>query len=131
VSCQDFSANKSPLGSALAASEIREHLCSFFLDLPSSLGRAAASPLSFLLHGAAPPPSPPAMARPPQEAIDTFVSITGADEAVAVRKLEVSLKPLLLPSLVQSMRPESRVIARLWRVWLPRGRARPLVVSLW
>ncbi|KAG8057477.1 hypothetical protein GUJ93_ZPchr0002g24350 [Zizania palustris] len=28
------------------------------------------------------------MARPPQEAIDTFVSITGADEAVAVRKLE-------------------------------------------
>jgi hypothetical protein len=29
------------------------------------------------------------MARPPQEAIDTFVSITGADEALAVRKLEV------------------------------------------
>nr|ABG73442.1 UBX domain-containing protein [Oryza brachyantha] len=29
------------------------------------------------------------MARPPQEAIDTFVSITGADEAAAVRKLEV------------------------------------------
>ncbi|CAD6218462.1 unnamed protein product [Miscanthus lutarioriparius] len=28
------------------------------------------------------------MARPPQEAIDTFISITGADEAVAVRKLE-------------------------------------------
>ncbi|XP_006660864.1 plant UBX domain-containing protein 8 [Oryza brachyantha] len=28
------------------------------------------------------------MARPPQEAIDTFVSITGADEAAAVRKLE-------------------------------------------
>ncbi|KAF8759481.1 hypothetical protein HU200_010531 [Digitaria exilis] len=28
------------------------------------------------------------MARPPQEAIDTFVSITGADEALAVRKLE-------------------------------------------
>ncbi|KAF0924334.1 hypothetical protein E2562_010027 [Oryza meyeriana var. granulata] len=28
------------------------------------------------------------MARPPQEAIDTFVSITGADEAVAIRKLE-------------------------------------------
>ncbi|KQJ91126.1 hypothetical protein BRADI_4g35720v3 [Brachypodium distachyon] len=28
------------------------------------------------------------MARPQQEAIDTFVSITGADEAVAVRKLE-------------------------------------------
>ncbi|XP_062198732.1 plant UBX domain-containing protein 8-like [Phragmites australis] len=28
------------------------------------------------------------MARPPQEAIDTFVSITGADEVVAVRKLE-------------------------------------------
>ncbi|KAL6661926.1 hypothetical protein ACP70R_001310 [Stipagrostis hirtigluma subsp. patula] len=28
------------------------------------------------------------MARPPQEAIDTFVSITGADEAVAVRELE-------------------------------------------
>ena len=29
------------------------------------------------------------MARPPQEAIDTFVSITGADEALAVRRLEV------------------------------------------
>ncbi|KAF8700948.1 hypothetical protein HU200_033834 [Digitaria exilis] len=29
-----------------------------------------------------------AMARPPQETIDTFVSITGADEALAVRKLE-------------------------------------------
>jgi len=28
------------------------------------------------------------MARPPKEAIDTFISITGADEAVAVRKLE-------------------------------------------
>ncbi|GJM99308.1 hypothetical protein PR202_ga16398 [Eleusine coracana subsp. coracana] len=28
------------------------------------------------------------MARPPQETIDTFVSITGVDEAVAVRKLE-------------------------------------------
>ncbi|KAG2644725.1 hypothetical protein PVAP13_2KG375916 [Panicum virgatum] len=28
------------------------------------------------------------MARPPQEAIDTFVSITGADDALAVRKLE-------------------------------------------
>ncbi|TVU08855.1 hypothetical protein EJB05_42275 [Eragrostis curvula] len=28
------------------------------------------------------------MARPPQEAIDTFISITGADEALAVRKLE-------------------------------------------
>ncbi|ONM22964.1 Plant UBX domain-containing protein 8 [Zea mays] len=28
------------------------------------------------------------MARPLQEAIDTFISITGADEAVAVRKLE-------------------------------------------
>ncbi|KAG2636313.1 hypothetical protein PVAP13_2NG445300 [Panicum virgatum] len=28
------------------------------------------------------------MARPPQEAIDTFVSITGADEALAVRRLE-------------------------------------------
>ncbi|KAL5205588.1 hypothetical protein ABZP36_033797 [Zizania latifolia] len=28
------------------------------------------------------------MARPPQEAIDTFVSITGVDETVAVRKLE-------------------------------------------
>ncbi|RCV32160.1 hypothetical protein SETIT_6G235700v2 [Setaria italica] len=28
------------------------------------------------------------MARPPQEAIDTFVSITGADEAAAVRALE-------------------------------------------
>ncbi|OEL19788.1 Plant UBX domain-containing protein 8 [Dichanthelium oligosanthes] len=28
------------------------------------------------------------MARPPQEAIDTFVNITGADEALAVRKLE-------------------------------------------
>jgi hypothetical protein len=70
------------------------------------------------------------MAMPPQEAIDTFVSITGAHEAVAVRKLEVPLKPLLLPSFVQSRRPESRVIARLWRVWLHRGRARPLVVSL-
>jgi len=30
------------------------------------------------------------MARPPQEAIDTFVSITGADEAAAVRVLEVT-----------------------------------------
>jgi hypothetical protein len=29
------------------------------------------------------------MARPSQEAIDTFISITGADEAVAARKLEV------------------------------------------
>ncbi|WVZ65630.1 hypothetical protein U9M48_014960 [Paspalum notatum var. saurae] len=28
------------------------------------------------------------MARPPQEAIDTFISITGADETIAVRKLE-------------------------------------------
>lgn len=28
------------------------------------------------------------MARPQQEAIDTFISITGADEAVAIRKLE-------------------------------------------
>lgn len=34
------------------------------------------------------------MARPPQEAIDTFISITGADEAVAVRKLEVPPKGL-------------------------------------
>jgi hypothetical protein len=34
------------------------------------------------------------MARPLQEAIDTFISITGADEAVAVRKLEVPLKGL-------------------------------------
>ena len=33
------------------------------------------------------------MARPQQEAIDTFISITGADEAVAIRKLEVSPKP--------------------------------------
>jgi hypothetical protein len=29
------------------------------------------------------------MARPSQEAIDTFISITGADEAAAARKLEV------------------------------------------
>uniref|UniRef100_A0A453LDE7 Uncharacterized protein n=1 Tax=Aegilops tauschii subsp. strangulata TaxID=200361 RepID=A0A453LDE7_AEGTS len=35
-----------------------------------------------------PPPPAPAMARPQQEAIDTFISITGADEAVAIRKLE-------------------------------------------
>ena len=31
------------------------------------------------------------MARPPQEAIDTFVSITGADEAAAIRVLEEDL----------------------------------------
>lgn len=30
------------------------------------------------------------MARPPQDAIETFVSITGASEAVAIQKLEVS-----------------------------------------
>ena len=29
------------------------------------------------------------MARPPQDAIDTFISITGAPEAIAVQKLEV------------------------------------------
>lgn len=58
------------------------------------------------------PPSPPpaAMVRPTQDAIDTFVGITGADEAVAARKLEVTPTrsvpvcsphhppPLLLPS---------------------------------
>jgi hypothetical protein len=41
------------------------------------------------------------MAWPQQEAIDTFIGITGADEAVAVRKLEVPPKrppsPGLLP----------------------------------
>jgi hypothetical protein len=37
------------------------------------------------------------MARPSQEAIDTFISITGADEAVAARKLEV--KPTRFPPL--------------------------------
>lgn len=30
------------------------------------------------------------MVRPTQDAIDTFVGITGADEAVAARKLEVT-----------------------------------------
>jgi hypothetical protein len=41
------------------------------------------------------------MARPPQEAIDTFVSITGADEVTAVRVLEVTTpaRPLPSPSL--------------------------------
>lgn len=38
------------------------------------------------------------MARPQQEAIDTFISITGADEAVAIRKLEVSPKSPPIPS---------------------------------
>ena len=51
-------------------------------SVPRSLLRAALAP------------NPPAMARPPQEAIDTFISITGADEAVAVRKLEVPPKGL-------------------------------------
>jgi hypothetical protein len=64
-------------------------------------------------------PSPaPAMAWPQQEAIDTFIGITGADEAVAVRKLEVPpnsprpLPPIPLldssarpPNLAQSVRP--------------------------
>jgi hypothetical protein len=38
------------------------------------------------------------MARPPQEAIDTFVSITGADEAAAIRVLEVTTHARSLPS---------------------------------
>jgi hypothetical protein len=33
------------------------------------------------------------MARPPQEAIETFISITSADEAAAVRALEVTTPP--------------------------------------
>lgn len=57
-------------------------LLSYLLSLPRSLLRTALAP------------NPPAMARPPQEAIDTFISITGADEAVAVRKLEVPPKGL-------------------------------------
>jgi hypothetical protein len=52
------------------------------------------------------------MARPAQEAIDTFVSITGADEALAVRKLEVPPKatPFLLPFRCSIQAPESRGI---------------------
>lgn len=69
------------------------------------------------------------MARPPQEAIDTFVSITGADEVVAVRKLEVPLKPLPFPSLCSIQAPESRVIARLRDVLDASARA-SLIVSL-
>jgi hypothetical protein len=59
-------------------------LLSYLLSLHRSLLRAALAP------------NPPVMARPPKEAIDTFISITGADEAVAVRKLEVPPKGLSL-----------------------------------
>jgi hypothetical protein len=48
------------------------------------------------------------MARPSQEAIDTFISITGADEAAAARKLEVkpaTSSPLTTPSLLLSAAP--------------------------
>jgi hypothetical protein len=42
------------------------------------------------------------MAWPQQEAIDTFIGITGADEAVAVRKLEVPPKSLCPQAPAQS-----------------------------
>ena len=63
------------------------------------------------------------MARPPQEAIDTFVSITGADEALAVRKLEVPpAAPFRFPfPLLNSGSGISRNRLGSWRIWSRRG----------
>jgi len=59
------------------------------------------------------------MARPPQEAIDTFVSITGADEALAVRRLEVpptAFLPFSLPAAefrLRNLAESARLVADL------------------
>jgi hypothetical protein len=101
--------------------------------LPSPRSPATTSPLRVCLlphaHLLCPASRPnPPMAWPQQEAIDTFIGITGADEAVAVRKLEVppnSPRPLPpIPLLDSSARPPNLAQSARPRRWIRLRRVR-------